>query len=94
MISRRSFLAYSGGTGLTLYVFNKFGIPEAKAAIPGGTLAPAAIGKFVTPLLNPPAMPNTGTADTYEIEVRQFQQQILPAGLPEYGHPGCSTRLP
>ena len=83
MISRRSFLAYSGGTSLTLYVFNKFGIPAAKAAIPGGTLAPDAIRKFVTPLLNPPAMPNNGTADTYEIEVRQFQQQILPTGLPQ-----------
>jgi FtsP/CotA-like multicopper oxidase with cupredoxin domain len=83
MISRRSFLGYSGGTALTLYVFNKFGIAEAVAAIPGGTLAPAAIPKFVTPLLNPPAMPNNGTADNYEIEVRQFQQQVLPAGLPQ-----------
>ena len=41
MLSRRSFLAYTGGTALTLYVYNKYGIPEAVAApIPGGTLCP------------------------------------------------------
>jgi spore coat protein A, manganese oxidase len=52
------------------------------APIPGGTLNPKNVPKFVTPLLNPPAMPNNGTANTYEIEVRQKSQQILPAGLP------------
>jgi len=59
-------------------------------AIPGGTLDPASITKYVTPLVIPPVMPRTSTIklkggkniDYYEIAVRQFQQQILPAGLP------------
>ncbi len=44
----------------------------------------------MTPLLIPPVMPKAGTiklkggknADYYEISMRQFPQQILPAGLP------------
>jgi spore coat protein A, manganese oxidase len=60
------------------------------AAIPGGTLDPAAIAKFGTPLLIPPVMPKAGTitrrggknADYYEISLKQFNQQILPAGMP------------
>ncbi|MBK8050590.1 MAG: multicopper oxidase domain-containing protein [Anaerolineales bacterium] len=62
------------------------------------------ITKYVTPLVIPPAMPRAGrirlwgggTVDYYEITVKQFQQQILPAPLPQttvwsYGserHPG------
>ncbi|OGO30289.1 MAG: bilirubin oxidase [Chloroflexi bacterium RBG_16_54_18] len=54
------------------------------------SLDPLAITKFAMPLVIPPAMPRSGrarqprtrTADYYEIAVRQFQQQILPAGLP------------
>ena len=46
--------------------------------------------KYVTPLLIPPVMPRAGTitqrggkpVDYYEISMRQFSQQILPAGLP------------
>ena len=46
--------------------------------------------KYVTPLLIPPVMPRAGTitmpggkpADYYEISMRQFAQQILPAGMP------------
>ncbi|WP_406045990.1 multicopper oxidase [Micromonospora sp. NBC_00898] len=46
--------------------------------------------KFLTPLLIPPAMPRADVIcsrggkqiDYYEISVRQFQEQILPAGLP------------
>ena len=66
-------------------------------------LDPAAIPMYVRPLVIPPAMPKTATItgqggpiDYYEIAVRQFQQQILPTGLPtttvwSYGsvnHPG------
>jgi FtsP/CotA-like multicopper oxidase with cupredoxin domain len=62
----------------------------SEAAIPGGTLDPAAVPKFATPLLIPPVMPKAGTIkdkmgkniDYYEISVKQFSQQILPAGLP------------
>lgn len=59
-------------------------------ALPGGSLDPGIIPKYATPLLIPPAMPRAGTikqrggknVDYYEISMRQFQQQILPAGLP------------
>jgi FtsP/CotA-like multicopper oxidase with cupredoxin domain len=63
---------------------------RALAQIPGGTLSPGDIPKFAIPVLIPPVMPRAGTItrkggkniDSYEISMRQFQQQILPAGLP------------
>jgi len=73
------------------------------AQVPGGTLDPTTIPKYTTPLVIPPAMPRTSVlsdhgqaVDYYEIAVRQFVQQILPAGMPVttvwgYGsvnHPG------
>jgi FtsP/CotA-like multicopper oxidase with cupredoxin domain len=88
--TRRSFLKYTGATTLTLFATSKLGLRRAIAdALPGGTLDPAGISKFVTPLLIPPVMPKAGTipltrgknADYYEISMRQFAQQILPAGL-------------
>ncbi len=51
-------------------------------AVPGGTLDPLTIPKYVTPLVIPPVMKNAGTADEYAIAVRQFKQQILPNGYP------------
>ncbi len=49
--------------------------------LPGGTLNPTTIPKYVTPLVIPPVMNNTGTANDYDIAVRQFKQQILPGGI-------------
>jgi spore coat protein A len=49
--------------------------------LPGGTLDPTSIPKYVTPLVIPPVMNNDGVADSYDISVRQFQQQILPGGI-------------
>ena len=58
------------------------GIQTASAVpVPGGSLDPLTIPKYVTPLVIPPVMKNTGTANDYDIAVRQFQQQILPGGL-------------
>jgi spore coat protein A, manganese oxidase len=57
--------------------------PVVQAPLPPGILDPAAVPKFVTPLAIPGTMPNNGTANTYEIEVAQFKQQILPVGLPQ-----------
>ena len=91
MATRRKFLAYTGGTALTLYGYDRHGIRQAHAAgIPGGTLDPATVDKYVGPLLVPPVMPTADTVtrtggkniDYYEISMKQFQQQILPAGLP------------
>lgn len=90
MITRRTFLKYTGGTALTWYALNKFGILKTLAQIPGGTLDPNLIPKFQTPLLIPPVMPKAGrivvrggkNVDYYEISMKQFEQQILPAGFP------------
>ena len=91
MITRRTFLKYTGGTTLTLFATGFGGLRRAIAeALPGGTLDPLSLQKYVTPLLIPPVMPRAGTIqqkggkniDYYEISVRQFPQQILPAGLP------------
>jgi len=88
---RREFFKLIGAAGLGLYVWTKFGyIQRAFAQIPGGTLGPNDVPKYVTPLVIPPAMPRTRkitvrggkNIDYYDITVRQFQQQILPAGLP------------
>ena len=90
MITRRTFLKYTGGTALTWYAYSKCGLLQALAQIPGGTLDPLLIPKFETPLLIPPVMPKAGrvitragkNVDYYEISLKQFDQQILPAGWP------------
>jgi FtsP/CotA-like multicopper oxidase with cupredoxin domain len=82
-------MAYTGSTTLGLFAYNKFGLKEAVAQpIPGGSLDPGGVAKFVTPLLIPPVMPRAGKikmkgkdAEYYEISVKQFKQQILPVGL-------------
>ncbi len=59
--------------------------PSAFAApLPGGSLNPLTIPKYVQPLVVPPAMPPASpeTPNTYDIAVRQFQQQVLPPGFP------------
>ncbi len=88
-----------------LVVLLSWGVTDVLATpIPGGTLDPNSIPKYQLPLIIPPAMPRTGeiegsdgsNIDYYEIAVRQFQQQILPTGMPmttvwSYGsvnHPG------
>jgi FtsP/CotA-like multicopper oxidase with cupredoxin domain len=94
MVTRRDFLRI-GGAGAGLVFIGQIGgqafrLPVAAAQIPGGTLDPGVVPKYQTPLLIPPVMPRAGTtslpggknADRYEISVKQFAQQILPAGLP------------
>ena len=52
-------------------------------AVPGGTLDPLTIPKYVTPLVIPPVMNKApgATTNDYDIAVRQFKQQILPGGI-------------
>jgi len=65
-------------------------LPATAEPLPGGTLDPNSIPKFEAALLVPPAMPRSAVipqpggkqVDYYEIAVRQFEQQILPPGLP------------
>jgi spore coat protein A, manganese oxidase len=92
MATRRTFIKRTAAGGFGLFVWSRLGgVSKLLAqAIPGGTLDPGGIAKFLTPLLVPPAMPRAGkitvrggkNIDYYEIAVRQFQQQILPPGLP------------
>ena len=92
--SRRTFVAWVGGASAGFYLFGRLpglSAPVALAQIPGATLDPTGIAKFRTAMLVPPVMPKAGTivqrggknADYYEISMRQFPQQILPAGMPE-----------
>ena len=91
MLSRRDFLKLSGAGVLSLYAATrgKYTL-RAQAAIAGGSLDPLSIPKFVTPMLIPPVMPRAGTIkqkggkaiDYYEISMKQFVQQVLPAGMP------------
>jgi spore coat protein A len=56
-------------------------IAMAAGPVPGGTLDPATIPKYVTPLVFPPVMNNDGDDNSYDIAVREFKQQILPGGI-------------
>jgi len=68
--------------GLWLSVVCAWSLPGASAQpLPGGTLDPTQIEKYVIPLVIPPVMNNDGETDSYDITVRQFQQQILPGGI-------------
>jgi spore coat protein A, manganese oxidase len=91
MLTRRDFFRLTGASTLAWYTATRFGwVQRAVAQIPGGTLQPADVEKFVTPLLIPPVMPRAATItspggkpiDYYEISMKQFEQQILPAGMP------------
>jgi spore coat protein A, manganese oxidase len=92
-LSRRQFLVGSAAAGTGLFLVSFAGGTRIVRAvpIPGATLAPAAIPKYLSPLLIPPVMPRAGVIpsrggkpiDYYEISMRQLSEQILPAGLPE-----------
>ena len=91
MLTRREFLKLTGASTVTWYVATQYGwVQRAMAQIPGGTLDPASVPKYQTPMLIPPVMPKAGTIkqrggkniDCYEISMKQFSQQILPTGQP------------
>lgn len=92
MITRRDFLKSGmvAGSGVTFFWHGDilYARPKesteavAVAVIPGGTLDPKTVPRFVTPLVIPPPMPNNGTPHHYDITVKQFTQQILPTGFP------------
>lgn len=92
-VSRRQFLAGSAALGGGLFLSTMVGGQRVARAVPlpAGALAdPTSIPQFVTPLLVPPVMPTAGrvvlrggrNADYYRISMRQFPQQLLPAGMP------------
>lgn len=79
MFTRRRFIQFATAAGSTLMVPWHALISRARAQIPGGTLAPGDVDKYVLPLVKPPAMPGKfgKNKDKYRIGVRQFQQRIL-----------------
>ena len=87
MISRRGFLKVSAAGGAAAYLATKARfLQRALAQIPGGSLPPGDVDKFVLPLIKPPAMPPSKTLnnnDLYKIAVRQFSQRILSPPHPE-----------
>jgi spore coat protein A, manganese oxidase len=88
-ITRKQLLKYGAAGGATLFLPLRLGSGWALAQVPGGTLPPGSIPKYVTPLVIPPAMPRSAalptpraqSVDYYEIAVRQFRQDILPASM-------------
>src|ERR1051325_1195621 len=92
MITRRQFIKAGGvaGAGMLLPWQSIVKRAYADDALPGGTLNPTSLPKYVTPLVIPPAMPRASkliqgmgkNVDYYEISVRQFRQAILPTGWP------------
>ena len=88
MSTRRDFLKGGAIAGSGLYLASKFGfmLRGSAQAVPGGSIDPYVIPRFVTPLDVPSAMPPTSTAgavDYYEVAMRQIKQQILPSTLPD-----------
>jgi bilirubin oxidase len=88
MQTRREFIKLGAAGGAGFYLVSTFGSRPRifAAAIPGGTLDPVGVPKFVTSLPIPGAMPVSrrlpGNIDFYDIAMRQFDQQILPGGMP------------
>jgi FtsP/CotA-like multicopper oxidase with cupredoxin domain len=76
--------------GLAALAFWFTGLGTGYAQIAGGSLDPASVPKYQTPMLIPPVMPKAAVIkqrggkniDYYEISVKQFSQQILPMGMP------------
>jgi FtsP/CotA-like multicopper oxidase with cupredoxin domain len=91
-ITRRTFLKVGVAGGAAVFLPWRFTGPPARAiAAPlASGLDPHDIPQFVTPMLVPPVMPRAGrirvragrNIDYYDLAVRQFEQQILPPGLP------------
>lgn len=89
---RRRRVSVAGLAGLGVGAVVAINVLYAFAApLPGGTLDPLSIPKYVTNLVIPPVMKESkmgmgkdeeDSTDNYKIAVRQFKQQILPTGLP------------
>jgi len=77
--------------GVAILAICALSVPSVFAQpLPGGTLDPLLIPKYVQPLVIPPVMNNDGTGpNNYDIAVRQFQQQILPGGHWNAVSPAC-----
>jgi len=57
--TRRQFFRYGAAGGAVLFLPLRVGARQALAQVPGGTLPPGSIPKYLTPLVIPPAMPRS-----------------------------------
>jgi len=81
-LSRRGFLSASGALGVAYWLGPNLLISgKVYAQIPGGTLPPGDVNKFVLPLVKPSKTLNN--QDLYKIGVRQFNQRVLSPPHPE-----------
>ncbi len=85
----RRLLVVAGVVALGLGSLSTVSVIDAMAdPLPGGTLDPLTIHKYVTHLVIPPVMKRsnndgrTDQSDDYQVAVRQFKQQILPPPPP------------
>ncbi len=71
MVTRRAFLKLTGAGVLSLYAAShgKFLHKVFAVPIPGGTLDPLDVPKFVTPLLIPPAMPKAAVIRESSVDI-------------------------
>lgn len=94
MPTRREFLKLTALGGFGLFIPFKIDLNRLSPKVLAGlipTLDGSSLPQFITPLVIPPAMPRTNkikqksgkNIDYYEIAVRQFDQQVLPAGYPK-----------
>ena len=89
-LSRRTFLQATAAGAITLYTTTAEGLPRAVATgLPGATLPASSIPQFKNAVVNPQNVytyktrwTSHGTADYYEMSIRQVKQQMLPAGMP------------
>ena len=95
-VSRRDFLRIGGGAGAGLFFIGQIGgqlfeVPVAAAADPGRHARSRRRAQVPDAAADPPgdaagghdhACRAASSVDYYEISMRQFAQQVLPAGLP------------
>lgn len=90
MVSRRTFVKVTAAGVLTWWATGRSGAQLAFAESTAAALDVTQLKQFSSPLLVPPVMPRARrivqrggkNVDYYEIAVRQFEQQMLPAGHP------------
>lgn len=95
MVTRRQVLKGSVTTAAGLVVFPRLGWPSVLAAGPQTPLAATSIPQFAHPLPSLDVI-QAGTG-TIELQMREFQAQVLPAGFPQtrvwgYLQPGQTSR--